>query len=179
MNRGLARTFFARPVKNRQRVRSAPGRWAGLHGYSTLELLLVLGLLALIVAVSLPALHRFYLQNQVSSTTTTIEAIFLRARMSALKEKIAYRVLVHDENATTPNTLELQRNEGGSFVTLAGAVPIVPRAIRILGSGSTNSLDSMTVNSRGECTPGNVYATVDGADVGGVEIASTCFTSTW
>jgi len=150
-----------------------------MHGFSTLELLVVLGLLALIMVLSLPALNRFYLQHQVSSTTTTIETMFVRARMSALKEKIAYRVLVHDENATTPNTLELQRNQGGSFVTLTGEVHIVPQAIRILGGGSTNSIDSMTVNGRGECTSGNVYATIDGADVGGVTIASTCFTSTW
>ena len=177
MSLELARPLFSRPVKNRRRARSLRGRWAGPDGFTTLELLAVLGLMAVIMAVSLPALQRLYLRSQVSSTVTTIETMFLRARMSALKEKIAYRVLIHDENAATPNTLELQRNDGGSFVTLAGEVQTLPRAVRILGSGPTDSLDSMTVNSRGECTSGNVYATIDGADIGVVAIASTCFTT--
>ena len=179
MSLELTRPLFSQSVKNWRRARSLLGRWAGPHGFSTLELLVVLGLMAVIMSVSLPALQRLYLRSQVSSTVTTIETMFLRARMSALKEKAAYRVLVHDENAATPNTLELQRNEGGTFVTLTGEVQTLPQAIRILGSGPTDSLDSMTVNSRGECTSGNVYATTDGADVGVVAIASTCFTTAW
>ncbi len=99
--------------------------------------------------------------------------MFQRARMSALKEKIPYRVLIHDQSATTPNTVELQRRVSGSFVTLTGEVHTLPRTMRILGS----SLNSMNVNSRGECTSGNVYVTHDGADIGVVAIASTCFTT--
>ena len=81
-----------------------------------------MALLALAMVVSLPALKNFYLQSQVSASVSTVEIMFQRARMSALKEKIPYRVLIHDQSAATPNTIELQRNESGSFVTLSGEV---------------------------------------------------------
>ncbi len=152
-------------------------RWTDARGFSTTELLVVMALLALAMVVSLPALKNFYLQSQVSASVSTVEIMFQRARMSALKEKIPYRVLIHDQSAATPNTVELQRNASGSFVTVSGGVQTLPSTIRILGSGSTNSLDSMTVNGRGECTSGNVYVTHDGTNIGVVEIASTCFTT--
>ena len=136
-----------------------------------------MALLALAMVVSIPALKSFYLQSQVGASVSTVEIMFQRARMSALKEKIPYRVLIHDQSAATPNTIELQRNAFGSFITVSGEVQTLPSTIRILGSGSTNSLDSMTVSSRGECTPGNVYVTHDGEHIGVIAIASTCFTT--
>jgi len=177
MRRQSPRAFFSKSVKNRQKSHSTSGRWVNPRGFSTTELLIVMALLALAMVVSLPALQRFYRESQVGASVATVEIMFQRARMSALKEKVAYRVLIHDQNAATPNTVELQRNVSGSFVTLAGEVQALPPTIMILGSGFTNSLDSMTVNSRGECTSGNVYVTHDGARIGVVTIASTCFTT--
>jgi type II secretory pathway pseudopilin PulG len=177
MGTAFSRAFFCRPAKNWCEPRSVPGRWAGPRGFSTIELLIVMVLLVLIMTVSIPAVQRFYLQSQVNSGAATVESMIHRARMSALKEKIAYRVLIHDESALTPNTVELQRDESGSFITITGEVQTLPRSIRILGSGSTNSLDSMTVNSRGQCTSGTVFVTHDGANIGVVKIASTCFTT--
>jgi len=146
-------------------------------GFSLTEVLVVVGLLTLIFIVSLPALKEFYLRAQVSSSAAMVESMVQQARMSALKEKNSYRVVVHDENATTPNTLELQRQQSGSFVTVAGEVHTVPDAVRILGSSPTDSMDNVTVNGRGECSPGTVYVAADGVDAGVVTIAATCYSN--
>jgi hypothetical protein len=106
-----------------------------------------------------------------------VESMVQQARMSALNEKNSYRVVVHDENATTPNTLELQREQSGSFVTVAGEVHTVPEAVRILGSSPTDSMNDVTVNGRGECSSGKVYVAAGGVDVGVVTIAATCYSS--
>ena len=157
--------------------RSAPKVQERAAGFSLTELLVVVGLLTLILIVSLPAFKDFYLRAQVSSSAAMVESMVQQARMSALKEKNSYRVVVHDENATTPNTLELQREQSGSFVTVAGEVHTVPEAVRILGSSPTDSMNDVIVNGRGECSSGKVYVAAGGVDVGVVTIAATCFSS--
>jgi prepilin-type N-terminal cleavage/methylation domain-containing protein len=147
------------------------------HGFSALELLAVVGIMALMLAVSLPGLTRYYAGYQISSAATMIESMIQQARMGALKEKNTYRVVVRDEHAATPNTIELQRREGGLFVTVPGEVRAVPGAVRILGTIPTDSVNSVTVNTRGECTTGTVYVSAEPLDSGVVTIASTCFTN--
>jgi Tfp pilus assembly protein FimT len=148
------------------------------RGFSMTELLVVGLLTALILTVTLPDLKRFYLQHQVDSASAMVRTTAQRARMSALKERNAYRVLLHDENSATPNTIEVQQDQGGTFVTVSGEVHALNEAIRILGANPTDSMNSITVNRRGECTSGRVYVATDGADMRTVTIASTCFTST-
>ena len=157
--------------------RSATDTEKRTAGFSLTELLVVVGLLTLILVVSLPSFRDIYLRYQVSSSAAMVESMVQRARMSALKEKNSYRVLFHDENSATPNTLEYQREQGGSFVTVSGEVHAVPGAVRILGSSPTDSMDDVTVSGRGECNAGNVYVAADGADFGVVTIAATCFSS--
>lgn len=157
--------------------RSAPRAQERAAGFSLTELLVVVGLLTLILIVSMPAFKDFYLRAKVSSSEAMVASLVQQARMSALKEKNSYRVLVHDENATTPNTLELQREQSGSFVTVAGEVHAVPEAVRILGGSPTDSMDDVTVNGRGECSSGKVFVVADGVDVGVVTIAATCFST--
>ena len=155
--------------------RPAPSARRRASGFSLTELLVVVGLMTLILVVSLPLFKDFYLRTQVSSSAAMVGSMVQQARMSALKEKNRYRVVLHDENAATPNTLELQREQSGSFVTVAGKMYTVPEAVRILGGSPTDSMDDVTVNGRGECTSGTVYVAAVGVDVGVVTIAATCF----
>ena len=157
--------------------RPAPSAHERAAGFSLTELLVVVGLLTLVVLVSLPLFKDFYLRTQVSSSAAMVQSLVQQARMSALKEKNRYRVVVHDENAATPNTLELQREQSGSFVTVAGEVHTVPGAVRILGGSPSDSMDDVTVTGRGECSSGSVYVGADGVDVGVVTIAATCFSN--
>jgi len=155
--------------------RPAPSARRRAAGFSLTELLVVVGLLTMMLVVSLPLFKDFYLRTQVSSSASMVASMVQQARMSALKEKNRYRVVLHDENAATPNTLELQREQSGSFVTVAGETHSVPEAVRILGGSPTDSMDNVTVNGRGECSSGNVFVVADGVDVGVVTIAATCF----
>ena len=155
-------------------ARPAPSAHERAAGYSLTELMVVVGLLTLVLAVSLPLFKDFYARTRVSSSAAMVQSLVQQARMSALKEKNRFRVVVHDENAATPNTLELQREQSGSFVTVAGEVHTVAEGVRILG-GSPDSMDNVTVTGRGECSSGNVYVAADGVDVGVVTIAATCF----
>jgi len=156
----------------RRPTRSALAR---ASGFTLAELLVIVGLLTVILIVSLPALKQFFLRAQVASSAAMVESMVQQARMSALKEKNRYRVVLHDENAATPNTLELQREQSGSFVTVSGEVRVVPQAVRILGVSPTDSMDDVTVTGRGECSSGKVYLAADGVDMGVVTIAATCF----
>jgi Tfp pilus assembly protein PilE len=155
--------------------RPAPGARERAAGYSLTELMVVVGLLTLVLAVSVPLFHNFYSRTRVSSSAAMVQSLVQKARMSALKEKNRFRVVVHDENATTPNTLELQREQSGSFVTVAGETHTVPEGVRILGTSPSDSMDNVTVTGRGECSSGSVYVYADGVDVGVVTIAATCF----
>jgi len=146
-------------------------------GYSMTELVIVAALILLLLGVSMPALYRIYLSHQTDTAAVMVQSMVHRARISALKEKRAYRVVLRDENDSPPNTIELQREDSGSFVTVSGEVHAVPGSVRILGSLPTDSVDAVTVNSRGQCNTGSVYVTSHGGKARGqVAIARTCFT---
>ena len=95
--------------------RPPSGRAAGL---TAVELLVVTAMLAVMAVFALPQLTTILARQQIGSAVAIVQGSVNQARMSALKEKVAHRVLVHDEAATTPNRLEVQREESGSFVTV-------------------------------------------------------------
>ena len=147
-------------------------------GLGLLELVTVLGIAAVMLAAAIPFLQGYYRGHRLRSAAEATESIVRRVRMSALKEKHAYRVVLHDENATTPNRVEIQRGQGGSWTTTDGGVLDLDGDIRILGSGGTNSVDSIVVGSRGECESGQVYFRGHEPEVVVVvSVASSCLTS--
>ena len=150
----------------------------GSRGYSLTEFLIIAALIVAVLSIGLPAFGRFYKRHQRAAAGEMVQTLVQRARMSALKEKRSYRVLIHDEDDSPANTIELQRVEGGSFVTVSGEVHPVPGAIRVLGALPTDSMDSVTVNGRGECTSGNVFLTAAAEDVAIVTISTICFAET-
>ncbi len=141
------------------------------RGFSVTELTLAVAIVAVAAGASAPLVRRAYVRHQVKVASSQVQSLVQRARMSALKEKISYRLVLHDESATLPNHLELQKQEGNSFVTRQTYA--LPGAVRLLG----NSLSSITVSSQGVCSSGSVYveAAADGA-YEAVSIKSTCLT---
>ena len=99
----------------------------------------------------------------------------LRARISALKEKVSYRLVLHDENASTANHYELQKSQGGSWVTLDDGMHGIPSTVMILGSGSTNSMNSVTVSGRGVCTTGKLYLQSEYGSMEVVTLDAICY----
>lgn len=142
-----------------------------------LELVTVLGIAAVMLVAAIPFLQGYYRGHRLRSAAERTENVVRRVRMSALKEKHAYRVVLHDENAVTPNRVEIQRDKKGSWITLDGGVLDLGGDVRILGDGATNSVDSIVVGSRGECNPGQVYFRGHDPEVVVVSVASSCLTS--
>jgi len=146
-------------------------------GFTLTELLVVMGIVALAAAATIPALDSFYRRHQLNAAATEFQALVLRARISALKEKVSYRLVLHDENAGSSNQFELQRASGGSWVGLDEGSHAIPDTVAILGSGSTNSVDTVTVTGRGVCTTGKLYLESERGDQYVVKVDTTCVTN--
>ena len=99
------------------------------------------------------------------------------AYIQALKEKLEYRVVFNDESATPPNTVFLQFDNAGTWTTVPNQVYTAPSGVRILGSGSTNSMNSMTADSRGRCSSGSVFIQAQDGSMFTLAIDSQCHTS--
>ena len=158
-----------------------PGRRAPTRPRSTqsgvgiVELLVVLVIAGILLTVGMPALRNFYHKHQLQAATGEIRSMVRYARLKALKEKVSHRILFHDENAATPNSYEIQNNEGGPFVTPPQHVHSLPQGVKILGSGPTDSMDILSVGRRGDCNSGKVFIQGnDGALLEVLSIESTC-----
>ena len=123
--------------------------------------------------ITLPALQEFYVNAQTATAATTVEGMVQRVRMAALKEKTPYRLVIHDENAATPNAVDIERMEGGSFVTLTALGHTLPDGVTI----QPVSMDTMSVGTRGACSSGKVHVRGRNGEVRVVDIESTCLTS--
>ena len=158
--------------------RSAPfGAAPCQRGIGFLELLVVVVLTAFLLGVSIPAFWNFYRRHEVQTTTESIRILVHFTRLKTLKEKVSHRILFHDENAATPNRFELQVDEGGGFITLPHHGHSLPEGVRILGSGSTDSMDILSVGTRGTCNSGRVFVQGQGgALLQVVSIQPTCHT---
>ncbi len=140
------------------------------RGFTVTELLVVVAIFAVTAMVAMPLAREAYVRQQVKVAATQVQSLVQRARMSAVKEKVSYRLVLHDEDAALPNRLEVQKKQGASFVSQQTYA--LPEAVRLLGS----SLSSMTVSSLGICTSGSVYVQAAEGAYEAVSIKSTCLT---
>ncbi len=141
------------------------------RGFTVTELLVVVVIVAVASLSAAPRLHQAFVNHQVDVAANQIQSLVQQARMGAVKEKASYRLLIHDESATAPNRVELQKYQGGSFTTLPQGAYSFPGAVRILGS----SASSMTVSPKGVCSTGSIYVQADNA-LDAVSVTSTCLT---
>ena len=79
------------------------------------------------------------------------------AKWNALKEKVPYRVLLHDEGSPTPDLVELQKQGSVTYFTLPRGTYRLPKDVHILNQAPSDSMDAITVDSRGECPTGKVF----------------------
>lgn len=114
-----------------------------------LEALLVVGLIAILAAVSLPRLTRMAIDLKIETSAKQLATNLRFARMSAVKQKVDYQVSIHDELATSPaipNTYEVKYKPSGSFITFPRADTKIDSGLKIL---STSTLSSVTFDPRG------------------------------
>ena len=146
------------------------------RGAGFAELLVVLTLAGLVLAIASPALRNGYQRQKVHAVVNQTVQVIRYVHLLALKEKVPHRVVFHDASDTPANTIEVQRQQSGSFVTIPGHVYPAPEGVTILGSGSTDSIDNVIVEPRGGCQAGKVF--IQGPlSLGVVSIKSTCHTS--
>lgn len=153
------------------RTRNARQRGVGL-----LELLTVLAVAGTMLVLATPSLWEGYQRQKVHRVSSETVQVMRYVHLLALKQKVPHRVVFHDLSDTPANTIEVQREEAGSFVTIPGHLYPAPEGVTILNGGSTDSVDSVIVGSRGECQAGQVF--IQGhAVLGVVSIESTCRTT--
>ena len=127
------------------------------RGFGLVEALITLGLAALVLTLAGASMWGAHQRQQARWGTRLTRSLVGLAYMKSLKEKVPHRLVFHDAGSDAPNTIELQRDQGGSFVTLAGHVYTAPRGVEILGGGSTDSIDAVEVGTRGSCDAGKIY----------------------
>ena len=146
------------------------------RGASFVELLTVLAIAAVVLIIAAPALQDAYQRQKVRAVASETAQVMRYVRLLALKEKVPHRVVFHDVSDYPANTIEVQRQQSGSFVTIPGHVYAAPSGVLILDSDPTDSIDSVIVGSRGECQSGQVF--IQGPrSLEVVSIKSTCHTS--
>ncbi len=146
------------------------------RGAGFVELVVVLAVAGLVIAIASPALRNGYQKQKPRAVAAETVQVMRYVQLLALKEKVTHRVVFHDQSDTPANTIEVQRRQSGSFVTIPGHVYPAPKGVVILDGGSTDSIDSVIVGPRGECQAGQVF--IQGPisrEV--VSILSTCHTS--
>ena len=146
------------------------------RGAGFVELLAVLAVAGIVLAIASPALRNSYQRQKVRVVAAETAQVMRYVRLLALKEKVRHRVVFHDMSDSPANTIEVQREQAGSFVTIPGHVYPAPSGVSILGNGPTDSIDSVIVGSRGGCQAGQVF--IEGYMIlEVVSIESTCHTS--
>jgi len=117
------------------------------NGYSLIEALVVLGIMAMILLIVMPFFYRM-LQAYRTQTAATLMATNLRfARNAAVKQKVKYRFTFQDEGAVSPNTYYVERDTSGSgsYSTYEEMDTDFPDGIKI----DSTSTDTITFDSRG------------------------------
>ena len=141
------------------------------RGFTVTELTLAVAIVAVAALASAPLARQAYVRHQVKIAVSEVQSLVQRARMAAVKEKVSYRLVLHDQNATLANHLELQKKQGNSFFTQQTYA--LPGAVRLLGS----SMNSVTVSSQGICSSGKVAVRAGDDAYERVDVKSTCLTT--
>ena len=149
---------------------------ASQAGVGLLELLAVLALAGIVLAMASPALMEGLQRQKTRAVASEAVQVVRYAHMMALKEKVRHRVVFHDAFGSPRNTIQVQREQSGTFVTVEGHVYEAPNGVTILGSGDTDSVDSVVIGTRGECEAGKVF--IQGHEIiEVVSIETTCYPS--
>jgi len=144
-------------------------------GTTLLETLAVLAIAGLLVSLTLPSMLGAYRRQQLSSTSSSVRGIVQHTRLKALKEKIDHRILIHDEDAITPNRIDVEELQAGTYVAIDDLSYQLPEEVKILGSAPMDSLDTTEVTRRGHCNSGSLYLQDLEGNMRVVEIKTSCF----
>ncbi len=138
---------------------------------------MTLAILGLTLFLVLPSLTDFYQSQQTAAAASRMQGLVQFARMSALKEKTRYRLVIRDLNDSPANRIEIEREQSGAFVALAGEIHEMPEGVNVLGGTGTDSSNNLTISARGQCEAGIVYLQGRNDLIEVVNVESTCSTA--
>jgi prepilin-type N-terminal cleavage/methylation domain-containing protein len=121
------------------------------NGFTLLEAMIVVGLLAVVVAILLPA---FFGILQKYRAETAVEQVVMNlrfARLAAIKKRVPYKVLFFDNSSSPPNTYKMQLNPSKDNTTWDNytlADTSIPSNLTILSGG----ISEVTFSPRGAAT---------------------------
>jgi type II secretory pathway pseudopilin PulG len=141
------------------------------------ELLAVMAAAGILITTAAWSMQGLYNRHKLTSAGEQIQSAIVAARVRALKEKTPYRIVFRDETATSPNRVEMEREVSGSFVSLPTETLTLPGGVLVGSSGSTNSMDTLTIGRRGDCGTGSVYLLDRQGQTRTVSVATTCLSS--
>jgi Tfp pilus assembly protein FimT len=120
------------------------GKWKS--GYSLMEALIVLGLIAAIVLIAIPILSNMLASYDVSTSVSNLEVQIRFARNASLKRKVPFRVIIREETGSPANSYLVQYSESGAWENLQGFYYEMPAGVKILTSSTDGPIE---FNSRG------------------------------
>jgi len=140
------------------------------QGVSLLEILIVLGIMAALLLVTIPAFYRLLQAYRLQTTASTISTNLRFARSAALKQKITYRLTFRDSSDINPNTYVVEYDPFGSFQTFNNLDTKIPDRIDI----DPASLDQVSFDSRGAAsTSGFILLTGTDGSAYKITVSST------
>ena len=129
---------------DRQKSKISPWR----AGFSLVEGLVVIGIIALIVAIALPDISRILQRHRVQTAAQQLAINIRFARNAAVKQKINYRITIRNEtHSTSPNTYFFEyapaRDNPPTYQTYTKLDVSIPDGVLIKsGSISQSAFDS-------------------------------------
>ncbi len=119
--------MFPLSVPRARARRAGPGRLGGQRGFSTLELVGVVAILAILAAIGLPALLGTLERYRVDAGAAELAGALRRAQAEAVSRGGYYRVhLGSDPAVGLPNSYRIERNSGFGWPAAADTITTSP-----------------------------------------------------
>lgn len=124
------------------------------RGFTIIELMIVVALLAIVAAIAIPNFTQFIRNNQVQAKTEEVYALFQYARSQAVAARKTYSINLGTwEVSDAAGTVERKMENNNSQIRLVGT----PDSISFDGRGMVRDARSATVNIFHTAAPDDGY----------------------
>jgi prepilin-type N-terminal cleavage/methylation domain-containing protein len=101
-----------RTRQSRRAIRNRVAACLRPHGFSLIELLVVITILGVVLAMAVPNFVRFVARDRVDAAAQEVQSALTLARQKALARRANYRITL----AGTPVVLRVEREQAGEWI---------------------------------------------------------------